>query len=131
MRIIDNALLAEFRSVRACELCGKTLWRNAVPHHVLARGMGAGARVDHRINLVALGDDFSCPCHRARHAQGKFTQRLLELVAVRERVTVADIQELMAWLRRLGHKGPRPTQAEALAMLAEKVEERRRALLER
>jgi hypothetical protein len=37
------------------------------PHHVFAKGMGGGGRLDIRWNLVALGSSvlLDCRCHRA------------------------------------------------------------------
>ncbi len=97
MRIIDNRLLAEFRSAGPCEVCAK--WcRKREAHHIHTRGAG---RLDVRINLIALGstEQRQCACHRnaARIGRAAF----LEIVARREQTTVDAIIEEIYRLRRL------------------------------
>jgi|ERR1700719_671738 len=66
MVIIDEPLLASMRLAGPCDLCSK--WcRSREPAHILSRGMGGGRRIDHRLNLLALGTVFQCDCHNRIH----------------------------------------------------------------
>lgn len=94
MRIVDEKLLDRFRTAGKCEWCGQ--WFGCrEPHHVFARGMGSGSRLDIRINLAAL----CLWCHRSHH-DGNRPLRcdLLAVVAKREGLLQADVE---AEIRRL------------------------------
>jgi len=89
VRIIDEAVLDLFRGV-ACEICGRP--GSSEPHHVSARGMGSGKRLDVAINLLAV-------CRRCHtHIEsGNIRRRVvLAVVADRERMTV-DLLEQSIW----------------------------------
>ena len=72
MKIVDEALLALFRSATRCEWCGRDTPEGADPAHVFARGVGGGSRLDIRINLVSLCRGWHngqwVSCHDANHA---------------------------------------------------------------
>lgn len=87
----NEALLAEFRSKRCCEFCQRYLVYAAHPHHLWAKGMGCGSRMDVRFNLIALGGPWDCNCHGKVH-QGKVTRpQLLDVVGRREGMTPEEI----------------------------------------
>lgn len=93
MIIKDEPLLDEFRAKR-CEYCG---YHAACPHHLWARGIGGGGRLDIRVNLVAL----CTVCHTQHHAGNPpYKAVLLNIVAAREGVTVDEIHETVWALRR-------------------------------
>ena len=94
MKIVDEALLDEFRSARKCEFCRERTPRGADPAHIFSRGAG---RVDIRENLVALCRN----CHLENHA-GKMPGRsaLLAIAAMREVTTADAITEKVYWIRR-------------------------------
>lgn len=101
MIIPDPKLLKLFRQPGPCELCHRMCGRRE-PHHVRARGMAAGRRLDIRINLVALGPAFRCPCHTRYHTTGELQpEDFLTVIAARERQTVANIQAVTAMLLAL------------------------------
>lgn len=96
MIVTDEKLLKTFRMKERCEWCHKSVFR-CEPHHVFARGMGGGGRLDVAINLIGL-----CPdCHRDHH-QGRTPQKfdLLAVVAAREGRLQIDIESEIAQLRR-------------------------------
>ncbi len=65
------------------------------PHHVFSKGAG---RVDVAANLIGL-----CrACHNGVHAGTIKRDRLLTIVAKRERITVEEIQLTVWTLRRKG-----------------------------
>ena len=88
MKIIDEALLQEFRCKEVCELCGRRTRQGLDPCHYLARGMGSGRRLDVRINLVAACRD----CHNKQHSGQLPRRRLLEVIAAREKRTAEAIE---------------------------------------
>jgi len=99
MQILDEPLLQLFRDTRRCEVCGK---RGPVqPHHLLARGIGGGGRLDIRANLVAVCfGPGTKDCHGRIH-QGIIKRDTLWLiVAKREKRSVASLQEEVWRLRR-------------------------------
>ena len=76
MRIEDPALLLRFGQRFRCELCGKVKPGGLDPHHIRARGMGSGWRIDHPANLLAV-----CRvCHNRIHA-GKIPKADLWAIA--------------------------------------------------
>jgi hypothetical protein len=101
MIIIDEDLLDEFRAPGPCEWCGKPCLRRE-PHHIFARGMGGGGRLDIRCNLVSLGSTilWECTCHQAAHAGAILRLQLLLVVGQRECCLVSDIEEEVWLLRR-------------------------------
>lgn len=99
MKIIDEDLLAEFRTPGKCDLCGKRC-RTREPHHVYGRGMGGGGRMDIPINLLGLGGPFECGCHRAYHDGKIGREDMLSAVAKREQTTSELIVDEINRLRR-------------------------------
>lgn len=97
MRIEDKGLLREFALKRRCEYCGKTTpGVLADPHHLFARGMGGGGRLDIRINLISLCRED----HNAVHAGHIMRTDLLALVAQREGTSQDEIRAEIARLRK-------------------------------
>lgn len=96
MKVIDEDLLDEFRAGGACEWC-HCVFPRLRPHHLYARGMGGGGRLDLRLNLVALCDH----CHAATHDGGRPRRaELLEHVACRHNLTVAEVLQVLDLFRR-------------------------------
>ncbi len=101
MIFVSETTLDAFRTPGRCELCGMQLKRR-YPHHVRARGMDGGKQLDIRINLLALGGDFDCACHRRCHDQGRPSyDRLLDLIGARERCKAEDIDIVTSLILRL------------------------------
>jgi len=101
MIVIDEELLDQFRAPGPCEWCDKLCQRRE-PHHIFARGLGGGGRLDIRCNLVALGSGilWECACHQAAHAGRISRLQLLLMVGQRECCLIADIEEEVWRLRR-------------------------------
>lgn len=109
MKIIDEALLDCFRRKEACEWCHARTRAGLDPHHIIAKGMGGGNRLDHPWNLVAL-----CrACHQLVH-QGQILRiDLWAIVAAREGVLQEAIErELWSILRlpRSDYSSPTPAE---------------------
>jgi HNH endonuclease len=98
MRIEDKGLLREFGLKKRCEFCHQPPRRGTLldAHHLFARGMGGGGRLDIRVNLVALCRS----CHTDTHAGHIIRAALLAIVAQREGVMQDDIVTEIARLRR-------------------------------
>jgi hypothetical protein len=94
--IKDERLLAEFRAKNECERCKRWCLGELDVHHVFAKGMGGGKRLEVRINLLGL-----CRwCHHDCHS-GKISRReLLALVADREQQRPGSIVTEIYRLRR-------------------------------
>lgn len=98
MRIYDDDLLAEFRSVRECEWCHRPTPGGCEPHHLWAKGMGGGGQLDIRVNLCSL----CILCHRAQHDGNRPMHcDILAVVAAREKCYQSDIEKAIYELRRL------------------------------
>lgn len=104
MKIIDEALLDEFRQSGYCEWCGRWFVRLDAAH-VFARGMGGGGRLDVRVNLLGL-------CrrdHDLHHAGHKPTRDdLIALIAKREGLTPEAVVAEITRLRNLPKGSPVP-----------------------
>lgn len=96
----DETLLFYFRSKHLCEWCGKErLFAESFdPHHIEARGMGGGKRLDVALNLMAVHR----LCHSEIEAGGaKAKRKCLEIVAKREGLSGPDeVQEAIYRLLR-------------------------------
>ena len=91
MKVINEALLKEIRERCRCEYCGKEVRTGLHPHHVKARGMGGGFRLDIWANLLGV-----CPaCHYAIHDGHISLESVLAAVALREGVTPDEIQHVI------------------------------------
>jgi hypothetical protein len=100
MKLIDNAVLQEFRGKQRCELCG-VYARNALqPHHAFARGHGGGNRLDHPYNLAAVCGPYDKDCHGKIHAGKIKRDDVLKVIANREGLTSEELlAELHAMMR--------------------------------
>ena len=98
MRIVNQSILAQFRTPGRCEWC-RTACTAREPAHLFSRGAG---RLDIAVNLVALGSTlaYQCPCHSDHHS-GREPNRndLLAIVAQRENVLQDDIVAAVHFLR--------------------------------
>ncbi len=103
MVIINEKLLTEFRTAGPCAYCGR---RSSIrqPHHIICRGMGSGKRLDVRINLVALGHAFSCPCHADAHRGDIIQADFFAVVAARDNLMQHNIEAVLAALRKIPHR---------------------------
>jgi hypothetical protein len=104
MIVKNEKLLATFRGPGQCEMCGKSGFK--VPHHIKPKGHGGGSRLDIRINLISLLDDFDCSCHSDWHdGRGKDWEKgkpgFLAVVAAREDCLQGEITECINLLLRL------------------------------
>jgi hypothetical protein len=100
MRIIDPVLLSRFSGAGYCEICHE--WcRRREPHHVMRRGVGGGSRLDHRLNLLAVGSAWCCGCHNAIHEGRISRERQISVVALRERLHPSEVQNELYRLIRL------------------------------
>lgn len=97
MTIKDERLLREFREKRGCEWCGRSGGICVDPHHLWARGLGSGSRLDVRPNLIAL---CRLQCHHDAHNGTLMRCDLLAIVALREKVLQDHIQTVIHWLFR-------------------------------
>ena len=104
MKILNARLLKEFRMPGYCELCG-FYFAKRQPHHLWRRT----PELSIRINLIALGgilklpdgrERFLCRCHRKIHDGVISAERVLAIVALRERCTAEEIEEVMQSMRR-------------------------------
>ncbi len=96
MKVIDETLLEEFRHRSRCENCGILSRGRLDAHHIYARGMGGGGRLDVRENLIAL----CALCHRRVHDGNIKRLQLLTVVARREGLQVEEVAQRVMDLRR-------------------------------
>lgn len=104
MKITNEDTLDLFRGPGPCEYCGIGCMRRE-PHHITSVGAGGS---DIGINLIALGGTglFRCSCHALVHAGKIDRQKMKEIAAKREGVSVEDAQAVVWLLLRLP---PRPS----------------------
>ena len=123
MMIRNKRLLKTFRVAGLCESCQRYC-KVREPHHLRAKGMGGNGVLDLRINLISLGGSvllpdgrrlFGCACHHDVHTGKIAAERILRVVALREKVHVEEIIEVMDFLRRL----VKPTEAQLRVALTE------------
>lgn len=85
MRIVDPVAIEKAR-LPYCELCGS---RGSIHvHHVFARGMGGGGRLDVAINLISL----CWQCHRKVHDGRIAKSRILRVIARRHGASMEEIE---------------------------------------
>lgn len=80
MKVINEELLSQFRNAPKCSWCGAANRGDIHPHHLLARGMGGGGRLDVRENLIAL----CAKCHHEVHVGHIQRCDLEAVIAARE-----------------------------------------------
>ena len=88
MRIVDEDLLWTFRRLPQCERCKARNNNDIHPHHIIARGMGGGRRLDSRYNLVGL----CARCHRLTHDGHIPRSELWRIVESREKLTAGSAE---------------------------------------
>jgi hypothetical protein len=100
VKIINDALLASYRTSGPCRWCGRHV-RMRCAAHIFSRGAG---RVDIPSNLVALGMDAlrDCDCHHRSH-QGErpIFEDLLAVSAADNDCLQGSISDLVYLVRRL------------------------------
>lgn len=96
MRVMDEALLDVFRA-RACEWCMAPPRSEA--HHIYAKGIGGGARLDVPLNLISLCRS----CHGKVHMGIISREKFWIQVAAREGLESGDVAKEAVW--RLLRKG--------------------------
>ena len=90
----DPDLLEYFRNRRTCEWCGYRDQGRLDPHHVEARGMGGGKRLDVALNLVSVHRF----CHQEIEAGGvKAKEKCFEIIAKREGLSGPDEVREAIW----------------------------------
>jgi hypothetical protein len=98
--IVKNpALMKAFSGPGLCSWCGKAV-SSRDPHHVVARGIGGGKRLDVSVNIVSLCTTFSGGgnCHHMAHNGREITKSdLLAVIAAREECLQDEI-EVVVWL---------------------------------
>ena len=95
MKVINEDLLDEFRQHGLCEWC-KAFCSSRDPHHIFARGMGGGGRLDIQENIVSL-----CrTCHGRVHAGHILRCDLLAIVAKRENKQQWEIEHAVYAAKR-------------------------------
>lgn len=99
MRILNDDLLLEGRSPGKCELCRKHC-RERAYHHVVARGLGSGRRLDLSINLLCLGMYPYCICHTLIDCKEGY-QRCLAALSKREKASTDAIERAIWFILRL------------------------------
>lgn len=96
MQILNPNLLKRFREPGACAWCGRWCQHRHPHHYFFRRGMGGGSQMDHPLNLASL----CAVCHEDCH-WGRVTKwDLLAVVAAREGLQQADVEEKLYALRR-------------------------------
>ncbi len=106
MKIINETILDEFRTPGLCHICKQPMRQRDAHHHV-RKGAGGGARLDVRINLVAVGATLGfplCPCHSDCQEYRIPAKQVLEIIAAREHQTVEDVEAVLYLLARLDGK---------------------------
>lgn len=108
VRLIDADLVNAVRAAARgrCELCGRPC-RSLEVHHLIPRGIGGGKRLDHPLNLIALGGPWDCACHH-KAENGKIARdELVKRIAQREKVAPEMVLPRLWALIRLP-KEPHP-----------------------
>ena len=100
MKIINEALLNDFRRAPCCEVCFRKNRSGLQPHHYRAKGIGGAWRMDVRINLIAL----CLFCHRKAHDGNVSRKRILEIIAAREGRTPEEVTAELDRLRQQSSK---------------------------
>ena len=120
MKIVNEPLLKLFRQKPHCEICGRRSDGWLDPHHIHAKGMGAGHRMDHRFNLLAV---CRC-CHNKIHmanltidGRAATKEDLLFIVAQREGVAQESIEMVLHLIQRLPKDASLPQMSRSVALL--------------
>lgn len=96
MTITNERTLNRFRYAACCEICRRRVCP-LDPHHWTPTGLGGGSRLDIACNLASL---CRC-CHDDVHAKRITKRKVLEVIAEREGLSEAVIQETIWLLLRL------------------------------
>lgn len=102
MKIISEKTLDLYRGPGRCQFCGNSCSKRE-PHHLRAKGLGSGKRIDIPINLIALGSTplFQCSCHTKIGDGNIKAANVLAIVAQRECTLSNTITEVMDFIIRL------------------------------
>lgn len=121
MKIINKPLLRSYHSKGTCELCGKVC-QKCEPHHIVARGMGGGRRLDVRCNLIRVGSSrhFQCQCHSLIDTKEGY-RRCLEVSAKREGCKPEEIEAVLYFILNLDKQASKVRIVEQLVKLPEAV----------
>lgn len=98
MQIIDRAAIEKARKPY-CELCGREQATHV--HHIFARGMGGGGRLDVAINLISL----CWQCHRKVHDGRILRSHILQAVARRHRMGAEEIENRIRQMLAIQNRG--------------------------
>ena len=99
MKIVDEACLNQFRGLPRCEVCGEPTPGGTEAAHYLARGMGGGNTIDHRLNVCGIG---RICCHAGQHySSNPPASALLNAIAKRERMYADEVSEWLWTVQRL------------------------------
>lgn len=101
--IIDNpALRKTYHRVGPCRWCRKNV--ELCAHHLFATGHNGGRRIDLPCNMISIGMEFQCPCHRSHHDGNEPTfEQLLAISAADHDCLQGDLEALI----RLVHRMPK------------------------
>ena len=93
--VVDEAMLARVRAMPCDICCDSSTWKKRDAHHIMARQMGGGRRLDIKENLLSV-------CHLYCHERASQLKRDVQfaLAAERENMTAAECRETVErWLR--------------------------------
>lgn len=95
MTVTDETLLDKYRHKARCENCGALSPGQLDPHHLFAKGIGGGGRVDIDENLLALCRRCHSKFHDGNIPRGAFVQ----IVAKRQGMTPDEVVEAVMRVR--------------------------------
>lgn len=96
MKVENEEYLDTVRAQTRCECCGRSV-PGCEPHHVLAKGMGGGGRMDIPPNVIGL-----CHlCHQLHHDGNLSRETFLIIIGKRLKMEPADVLQECYRVRRL------------------------------
>lgn len=124
MIVIDQKLLDAMKAAERCDYCGAKI-PFADPHHVDARAMGGGRRLDLRQNIARL-----CPTFYGNNCHHKVTigriskDDMLACVAKREKTTAGRLRRYLDACHNAPKEGPLPAWEESMEFSIHPVAEK-------